>query len=130
MISTMPMLGGVRLAPLPASVLPSTMAVYEPASDDEHGGSYAAKPVTVSNVRFERAAERRDASSGGAQGGYAYSDDSRGTVYVDAASSAGAYEVPEGSLVAIDGGDAMEVVRVQRFDHPDGACHHWEVAVR
>ena len=129
MLRNMPQLGGVRLAPIPPELLPSVMEVSVPVEDDEHGGSRS-DPVTVRGVRLVRASEVRAATSGGAQGGYLVADDVTGTVYVDAANSAGAFEVPVGSLVSVDGGEAMEAVRVQRLDHPDGTCHHWEVSVR
>lgn len=129
MLDSIPMIGGARLTPLPKDVLPSTMEVREPVVDDEHGGGYSA-PRTIANVRLIRQTELTAATSGGAQGGYLIEDDASGTVIIDAASSSGAYEVPERSLVSIDGGAEMEVVRVRRFDHFDGSCHHWEVSVR
>lgn len=128
MLSGMPMLGAVSLAPIPPELLPSEMEVREPV-EDGHGGAYA-EPVSISNVRFVRATEYAAASSGGAQGGYVFAEGAKGTVYVDAVGSGGAYEVPERSLVSIDGGEPMEVVRAERFDHFGGACHHWELTVR
>ena len=129
MLSSMPMLGGVRLTPLPRSVLPSVMEVRAPVADSEYGDEWS-DPVTVSHVRFQRAADLALVSVGGAQPGYVFRDGSRGLVYVDAATSEGAFEVPEGSRVSVDGGDAMEVARVTRCDHMDGTCHHWELEVR
>ena len=73
---------------------------------------------------------RRSMSNGAVQGGYVFSDGSKGLVLVDAANSEGAFEVPEGSEVRIDGGEAMEAVKVERHDSLDGSCHHWEIEVR
>lgn len=128
MLSGMPTLGGVRLAQIPVGLLPSEMEVREPV-EDGHGGSYG-EPVSISRVRFVRTAERTAASSAGAQGGYVFADDVRGRIFIDAANSPGAYEVPAGSRISIDGGEPLEVVRVERHDNFDGSCHHWEVEVR
>lgn len=107
----------------------STMTVRVSREDDEHGGSYAA-PVTISNVRFEEACERRAASGTGAQRGYLVADDVKGLIFIDAAASAGAFSIPTGSLVSVDGGEPMEVVRSNRFEDFAGRTHHWEVEVR
>ena len=53
-----------------------------------------------------------------------------GTVFIDAANSTGAFEVPERSRVSIDGGELMDVVHVETCAHFDGAVHHWEVKVK
>ncbi|MBR0405494.1 MAG: hypothetical protein IJI68_09915 [Eggerthellaceae bacterium] len=128
MLSSMPMLGGVRLTPLPKSVLPSALDVYIPV-EDEHGGTFSG-PQRITNVRFDRATDHRAVSSAGAQGGYLYADDITGTVYIDAANSTGAFEVPERARVSIDGGALMDVVHVETCAHFDGTVHHWEVKVK
>ena len=121
---------GAWLTPLaPLGYAGQTMAVSVPVEDDEYGGSHA-EPVTVTNVRFERVAERRALHSSGATGGYVISDDLKGRIYVDAATSGGAFEVPEGSKVSVDGGEPMEVVRTSRFEDFAGRVHHWELEVR
>lgn len=129
MLSSMPMLGGIRLAPLPASVLPSTLSVEEPIEDDEYGGGYE-DAYQIRRVRFSRATEFAVTQADGAVSGYVFADGAKGIVYVDAANSVGAREVPERSRVTVDGGEPMEVVRVTRCDHLDGTCHHWELEVR
>lgn len=128
MLSTMPMLGGVRLAPLPATLLPSTVSVRERVEDDEHGGSYA-EPYAIAHVRFERAAAISAEASAGAQDGYVVTTGSKGRIFIDAETSGGARQIVEGALVSVDGGPEMEAVAVNRYDHPDGSCHHWEVEV-
>lgn len=129
MIADMPQLGGVALAPLPPSTLPSTMTVRSPIEDSEYGDEWT-QPATIGHVRFSRVAEFALQQNGAVQGGYVFADGSKGLVYVDAASSDGAFEVPEGSEVRIDGGEAMEAVKVTRHDSLDGTAHHWEVEVR
>lgn len=128
MLSSMPMLGGVRLAPLPVSVLPSTMVVREPAGEDEYGGS-CAEPYEIAHVRFSAASEFTLQQSGGAQAGYVFAEGAKGVIYVDAANSSPAREVPERSVVTVDDGEPMMVRRVTRCDHLDGSCHHWELEV-
>lgn len=123
MLRDMPMLGAVRLAPIPASVLPSAMA-YRAMVESEHGDEWG-EAVTVTGVRFARTAEF-------SADRYQFREGSRGLVFVDALNSAadGPLEVPEGAEVTVDGGEPMEAVRVTRFDHFDGTPHHWEVEVR
>lgn len=127
MFRDMPQLGGVALAPIPASMLPSSMAVTQVGF-----GEYGEEETdlgTISNVRFDRADSFTLASSGGAPSGYVFKDGSKGLVYVDAANSGGAFEVPEGALVRIDGGDAMRVVAVNVRASLDGSAHHYEIEV-
>lgn len=128
MLSSMPqgILG--KFAPIAVGWMPSTMTVSEPV-EDEHGSGYG-DPVTITHVRFERATAYATDASGGAQGGYVYATDAKGRVFVDATNSDGAYEVPELSLVSVDGADPMEVIRVNEQLNPDGSVHHWEVEVR
>lgn len=129
MLSNFTLLGGVRLTPLPESVLPSSMTVRAPVLDSEYGDEWA-DPVTISRVRFMGAGEFAQAQSGGAQSGYVFREGSVGMVIVDAATSRGAFAVPEGSEVRIDGGQPMTAVRVTRCQHFDGATHHWEIEVK
>lgn len=125
----MPMLGGVKLTPLPASVLPSTMAVCTPVLNSEYGDEWA-KAVTITHVRFMGAGEFALAQSAGAQSGYVFREGSVGMVIVDAVTSGGAFAVPEGSKLTIDGGEPLIAVRVTCCQHMDGSPHHWEIEVR
>lgn len=52
-----------------------------------------------------------------------------GTVYVDAASSAGAFEVAAGSRVRVGSMPAMTVRSYKRCRGTGGRVHHWELAV-
>ena len=129
MLSDIPMIGGVKLTPLPASVLPSNMSVRAPVLNSEYGDEWA-KAVTITGVRFMSAGEFAAAQAAVGQSGYAFREGSVGVVIVDAASSSGAFEVAEGSSVSIDSGEPLTVVRVTRCLHMDGTVHHWEIEVK
>lgn len=127
-LTAMPQLGGVALAPMPASTLPSTLTVLVPV-ESEYGEDYD-EPREVTNVRFARTTEFSLMDGVGVQSGYVFQDGSKGLVYIDAATSGGAFEPPERAEVRVDGGEPMTVVKVTRHDHLDGSPHHWEVEVR
>ena len=129
MLSGMPMLGGIKMAPLPASVMPSTISVKERIEDDEHGGSYG-NAYSIAHVRFERSAAITAETAAGAQGGYVIATGMKGRIFIDAENSEGARQIAEGARVSVDGGEAMEAVTVSRYDNADGTPHHWEVDVR
>lgn len=111
----------MRLRPIPASLMPSAMTVRVPVQGD-YSGEYS-PPVTVERVRFDtyEALARRD---------YKLMDGSQGLVYIDAATSSPAFELPAGSLVSVDGGQEMQVVRCTRHAGFFGEVHHWEAEVR
>lgn len=127
MLRAMPQLGGQRLAPLPASVLPSSMSVV--VVEEGEYGEERADARHVGHVRFERADEWSLQSSGGAAGGYVFREGSKGLVIVDAATSEGAFDVPERAEVSVDGGEPMRVVRSTLRANLDGTPHHWEIEV-
>lgn len=103
------------LRPIPKQLLNETMQVYEPTDD---GG--LSEPKTVRNVRFERTHEiATDAHR---------SDMVGGTVFVDATISEGAYEVPAGSRLEINGENFL-VKSVTRLCAANGHVHHWELVV-
>lgn len=52
-----------------------------------------------------------------------------GTVYVDAASSVGAFEVPAGPRIRVGSMPAMTVCSCRRCRGTSGRVHHWELAV-
>lgn len=111
----------MQLRPIPLALMPSSMTVRVPVQGD-YSGEYAA-PVAVEHVRFDtyEALARRE---------YRLMDGSQGLVYVDAANSKPAFEIPSGSLVSVDGGPEMQVVRCTRQAGYFGKVHHWEVEVR
>lgn len=107
---------GGFLRPIPRRLLPDDMLVYP---SDGAGGYGDAR--LVKHVRFEMAdsvvddAHRASAASG--------------RVFVDAANSAGAFDVPAGSKVAIGGLPPMMVRSCRRCCAVRGRVHHWELEV-
>lgn len=106
----------VSIRPIPRKLLGSSMGVSVP---DGMGGYE--EPVMVAPVRFERThevvsdAHRADAVTG--------------KVYVDAIMSEGAFEIPAGSRIEIDGASLL-VASVKRYEGSHGQVHHWELEVR
>lgn len=98
------------------SLLPDSMDVYVP---DGSGGF--AGPVRVSRVRFDEEQSASDDAHRSADAG-------KGTVFVDAVLSDGAFEIPAGSRIEI-GGRSYYVVKVRRRCGKWGRVHHWEVEV-
>lgn len=105
------------LRPIPVRLLPNSCLVREPAADGGFG-----EPRAISRVRFERAqsvvADAHRSADAGA-----------GTLFVDAVTSAGAFEIPVGSRVEVDGRSYV-AAKVSRFEGFNGRVHHWEVELR
>lgn len=112
---------GVVMRPIPPSLLPDSMDVRVPL-DSDLGGEFSEETARIEGVRFEDSAAM-------ARRPYVLTDGSRGLVYVDAANSAGAFEVPVGSLVSVSGGGWMTAVKVVACRGFFGAVHHWEIEV-
>lgn len=107
---------------IPPALLPSTAEVRVPV-DGEWGGALSDGARTITGVRFER-------TSSIESGDCVSSDSPQGTLYIDAANSAGAFEVPEGSEVVVDGGNPMTAVSVRACTAFGPGVHHWEVELR
>ena len=103
--------------PITRRLLTSTAVVQVPAKGSL-GGVYA-EPVELRRVAFERAQEVR-------QTGYQLADGPSGTMYVDAVATEGAFRVPVGSLVSVDGSVPVAVTRCEEL-RCGGQVHHWEV---
>lgn len=103
------------------SLLPDTATVRVPA-DGDWGGEHAEEAVEIRNVRFiERSAVRRTAN--------VFEDGSQGLLIVDAVNSAGAFEIPVGSLVQL-GDRVLSAVKCTPYRLYRGRVHHWEVELR
>ena len=105
------------LRPIPRRLLPDDMLVFLP-----DGGGGRGESRLVRHVRFERSEEcvadaHRSADAG------------RGTVFVDAMDSEGAFEVPAGARVLIGSGPSMLVKACGRCCAVRGQVHHWELEV-
>lgn len=108
-----------RSPAIPAWALPHTVWVRVPRDGDGYGGEYG-EPVPIRRVRLERSARVRSTD-------YQLQNAPTGTLYVDARSSAGAFEIPAGSLVRLDGEDAWSCAGSCRAFYDGSALHHWEV---
>ncbi|ANE22415.1 hypothetical protein AAY81_03955 [Denitrobacterium detoxificans] len=106
---------------IPIWLLPSEVAVRRPV-DGDFSGEYEEQPTTISNVRFDRAEAlaRRD---------WVLEEGAQGVLYVDAVNSGGAFEIPAGSLLSIDGGEWATASKVTPY-RIEADVHHWEVEVR
>lgn len=105
---------------IPRAALPDTMSVKVP-KDGTYGGEYE-EPVTVSHVRFDKAVSLLNRS-------YVLTDGASGIVYVDAVNSDGAFEIPEASLVSLNGDEEeMTVMKSNEYRTYD-SVHHWELEV-
>lgn len=61
---------------------------------------------------------------------YQLQDGTSGLLFVDAVNTAGAVELPAGSLVSVDGGPECCVSSCTRCVDERGRVHHWEVELR
>lgn len=107
----------MMVRPIPKRLLRETIAVRMPDAEGGYGDA-----LTIEHVRFDRvqgmcADEHRSADAGA------------GTIYIDAMNSRGAFEVPAGSRVDIDGA-SLAVAKCTRFCGLGGTIHHWELEVR
>jgi len=104
------------VTPIPLWMLGDSMFVSVP---DGHGGFR--EPVEVSRVRFEEEQAASDEA-------HRCADAGGGTVFVDAANSRGAFEIPAGSRVEI-GGVSYFVRKCKRRGEFGSRVHHWELVV-
>lgn len=109
------------LPQVPPYLLPDDMEVRVPV-EGERGGCFA-EPVPIRHVRFIDQAEVR-------RGAYVFEEGSRGLVVVDARNSEGAFAVPAGSLLSINGAPEVAVIKAVPHRTYRDAVHHWELEVR
>lgn len=112
----------IAVLPIPPRYMTSTARVRVPQEDA--GGHLAyAEPVTIGRVRYELAANVRATD-------YQLQDGTTGVLFIDAVTSVGAFELPAGSLVSVDGAVEACVSACRRYDAGSGTVHHWEVELR
>ncbi len=109
------------MIPLPRRLLTSTAEVRVPRAGG-YGGEYE-EPVAVRHVRFVPKADLRPTA-------YQLQSPVKGTLYVDAHWSEGAFEIPAGSLVSVDGEESPSCAHECRELSAGGAVHHWEVDLK
>ena len=109
------------MIPLPRRLLRQTATVRVP-KNSAYGGEYE-DPITISNVRFEAVASINQTS-------YQLQAPIKGTLYIDAHISDGAFEIPAGSLVSVDGEVSEACVsECETLRDWTGTVHHWEVVL-
>lgn len=109
------------LMPIPRALLGSTAQVRVPA-EGKYGGTYG-DPQTIAGVRFVPAADM-------VRSGYVLTDGAKGMLFIDARSSDGAFELPVGALVSIDGAEELSVAKCSAFAGFGNQVHHWELELR
>ena len=109
------------MVPIPRSLLTSTATVRVPT--EEGGRQGFAAPAELVGVRYEQRASVRATD-------YQLQDGTAGLLFVDAANTRGAFEIPAGSLVSVDGGPEGCVASCARYADGRGRTHHWEVELR
>lgn len=102
-------------AHIPKRALPSTCMVRVPK---DGGGEYD-EPVAIKHVRFEPKDAIRATD-------YQLRDTVTGVLIIDSANSDGAFGIPAGSLVSIDGGPESCVSGCTEYSTWSGV-HHWEI---
>lgn len=107
-------------SPIPRRLLPSNASVRVRIADGGMGGRYE-EPVELRHVRFEPQDAAENLS-------WQLRSGTKGTLFVDAASTEGAFAIPAGSLVSVDGGPEAAVTGCEEL-RCFGRVHHWEVAL-
>ena len=107
--------------PIPRRMLPSSCAVREPLDDGGFGGRYG-EERKMRFVRFESSDDVRATE-------YQLRDGPKGTLFVDAVSTVGAFAVTAGSLVSVDGSPPVAATSCVPCQDGMGRVHHWEVAL-
>lgn len=105
------------IAPIPAELLSETAEVRVMTE----GGGYEAEPRRIEGVRFQGALSLGH--------GISVADGAEGILFIDAANSLGAFAIPEGSLVRLDGGRWRAAIKVEELHGLYGQLHHWEVHI-
>lgn len=104
---------------IPKRYLPHTVQVQVPKDSDGFGGQYE-EPQTIAHVRVEPLWTLRATQ-------YQLQDGAHGILFVDAVNSEGAFEIPAGSLVTLEGEPSpANVLACHPFIGAD-EVHHWEV---
>lgn len=110
------------MMPLPRRLLRSTAKVKVPKEGSPYGGQYE-EPVTIERVCFEAAASIRRTD-------YQLQAPLKGTLYIDPKVSEGAFAIPAGSLVSVDGEVSDAIVHECQPIPSLANLHHWEVLLK
>lgn len=108
------------MIPIPKWLLTSTATVRTPR-EGVYGGEYN-DPVEIGRVCYQGAAALR-------RTGYQLQAPVKGVLFIDPRASVGAFEIPAGSLVSVDG-EVSEAAVQECAPVPSAAnLHHWEVTL-
>lgn len=107
------------MLPIPKSLLPDYCDVYVPI-ESAYGGAVSDSPARIGHVRYQNYTKAEPLA-------YAADSGSQGVVFIDAVNSEGAFEIPVGSKIVINGSVEKVVTRVKECR--DFTRHHWEVDV-
>ena len=106
---------------IPKTLLPDTIKVRVPA-ESKYGGGYA-RAKTITNCRLDAKNAVMRGSS------YVWVDGTTGLLFIDARNSEGAFEIPVGSLISVNGKPEVSAVQVDCY-RPYDEVHHWEIQVK
>lgn len=109
------------MVPIPKRLLPSRAEVRVPEEEDGRQG-FSDKRLLL-GVRYEQRASVRATD-------YQLQDATTGLLSIDAVNTAGAMELPAGSLVSVDGATECCVASCTRYVDERGHVHHWEVELK
>lgn len=107
------------MKPIPKRLLPSSCTVRVPKDDALMGGEYE-ETVTLTGVAVEPVDKVRPTS-------YQLQDVTSAVMYVDATNTEGAFRIPSGALVTLEGETSPSSVSACHEFAPFGPVHHWEV---
>lgn len=107
---------------IPKKALPLTAQVRVPDPESDRGGAFL-EAVEIEHVRYEQTHSIRRTD-------YQLADGTTGLLFVDAANSAGAFEVPAGAKVSVDGGGTWMTVNASHRFEAFNRVHHWELELR
>jgi hypothetical protein len=110
------------MIPLPRRMLRQAATVRVP-KDGPYGGEFE-EAVTIGHVWFDASASIRRTD-------YQLQAPVKGTLFVDAKVSDGAFAIPAGSLVSVDGEVSEATVHeCSPIKDGRGRVHHWEVVLK
>lgn len=110
------------MIPLPRRMLQQTAIVRVP-KDTPYGGEYE-EPKTIDHVWFDASATIRRTD-------YQLEAPVKGTLFIDPKVSVGAFEIPAGSLVSVDGEVSEAAVHdCSTIKDNMGKVHHWEIVLK
>lgn len=109
------------MIPIPRRLMRSTATVRTPR-EGGYGGEYN-EPVKIAGVCF-------DATAGLGVTDHQLQAPARGVLFVDPRVSKGAFEIPAGSLVSVDGEVSEATVHECEAIYGWDGLHHWEYVLR